>query len=262
MSVRIPILVYHSVAENPAAWIAPFAVPPDVFTSHLDAVVEAGATTMTVSELVDALHGPARLPQRLVLMTFDDGFGDFATAFAAMAERGIRCTLYAATAYTETATGPAGEPMLSWSELTALQARGVEVGAHSHTHPQLDVLTRSCVSHEIDHSKELLEAHLRTRVRSFAYPHGYSSPSVRRLVRAAGFDSACGVGNAFSHPQDDVFRLARIMVRADTTASAVANWIAGRGAPLAPLHERGRTRAWRLYRRAAVRAGVRKEREL
>ena len=264
MSERIPILVYHSLSAAPADWIAPFAVAPDVFDSHLDAIAEAGASAMTVSELIDALAGtPARLPERPVLVTFDDGFADFATlAQPAMAVRRIRATLYVATGYMESEIGPGGERMLGWPAIVDLHACGVEVGAHTHTHPQLDVLTRALAQDEIARSKALLEEHLGAAVRSFAYPHGYSSASVRRLVRDAGFDSACAVGNTFSSPGEDAFRLSRIMVRSTTTADQVADWVRGAGAPPARRRERARTRAWRCYRRAAVWMGLRKESEL
>ena len=264
MSVRIPILVYHSVSAVPADWIAPFTVAPDVFDSHLEAIANAGARTMTVSELIDGLTGTAaRLPERPALVTFDDGFADFATlAQPAMAGRGIRATLYVATRYIESEIGPGTERMLDWPAIVELHASGVELGAHSHTHPQLDVLTRARAEYEIAHSKALLEAHLGAAVRSFAYPHGYSSASVRRLVRDAGFDSACAVGNTFSRPDESRFRLSRIMVRSTTTAREVADWVRGAGAPPARRRERARTTAWRCYRRAAVRTGLRKESQL
>jgi peptidoglycan/xylan/chitin deacetylase (PgdA/CDA1 family) len=262
MSV-IPILVYHSVSDHPADWIAPFTLSTRAFEAHMDAIVEAGARTLTVSELVDGLrHQPLHLPDRPVLVTFDDGFADFReAALGAMVERGIRSTLYVTTGYTETATGPRGDRMLDWSDLVELDAHGVELGGHSHTHPQLDTLTRARASHEIRHCKALLEQQLGKRVRSFAYPHGYSGPAVRRLVRAAGFDSACGVGNAFSHPRDDQFGLARIMPRSTTTEADVAAWIHGTGAPVSPRLERVRTRAWRQYRRLGVATGLRSEHE-
>lgn len=262
MSLRVPILCYHSVATAPADWIAPFTVTPPVFAAHLDAITAAGATTMTVSAFADALGTPGRrLPPRPVLVTFDDGFADFADcAYPAMVRRGIAATLYVTTGYVETGRGPDRDRMLDWGSVGALRADGVEVGAHSHTHPQLDTLTREQARYEIEHSRAVLEERLQAPVRSFAYPHGYSSAGVRRLVREAGFASACAVGNAFSHPHDDVLRLARIMVQATTTADDVAAWVEGTGAPVAPRHERMRTRAWRAYRRAGVRTGLRAER--
>ncbi|HZE04439.1 MAG TPA: polysaccharide deacetylase family protein [Solirubrobacteraceae bacterium] len=263
MSSHIPILCYHSLATAAEDWIAPFTVTPRVFEAHLDAIGAAGATTMTVSALADALGDPTvGLPPRPVLVTFDDGFADFAgAAHPALAARGMAATLYVTTGYVETGRGPGGDPMLDWPAVLGLRDAGVEMGAHSHTHPQLDTLSRERARYEIELCKAVLEERLGSRVRSFAYPHGYSSAGVRRLVREAGYDSACAVGNALSHPHDDVMRLARIMVRATTTADDVAAWMEGFGAPVAPRHERMRTRAWRAYRRAGVRTGLRAERE-
>ena len=49
---------------------------------------------------------------------------------------------------------------------------------------------------EVSRSGTLLAEMLGHRIRSFAYPHGYWSARVRRLVAGAGFDSACNVGEA------------------------------------------------------------------
>ncbi len=255
--MNIPILAYHSIAQQPADWIAPFTLTPEAFAGHLDAIASSGATILPVSELADACGGA--LPQRVAVLTFDDGFADFyEAAEPMMAVRGFPSTLYVATAYAESQRGPGGEVMLGFEQLAELARRGVELGAHSHDHLELDTVPLPVAEHQIAHSKALIEQALGKRVRSFAYPYGYSSTPVRRLVQAAGFDSACGVGNAFSHPHDDRYRLARLLVRSTTSAAEIEAWICGRGAPTAVRRERARTRVWRLYRRLGVRTGVRR----
>ena len=74
--------------------------------------------------------------------------------------------------------------MLDWSQLAGLRAAGIEIGGHSHTHPHLDTLAPRAAREEIAGCKALLEQSLGEPVRSFAYPHGYSSRRVRRLVAA------------------------------------------------------------------------------
>jgi peptidoglycan/xylan/chitin deacetylase (PgdA/CDA1 family) len=103
---------------------------------------------------------------------------------------------------------------------------------------------------EMRHSKQLLEDALGSVVSSFAYPYGFQSATVRRLVRAAGYTSACAVMNALSSSTDNPFALARLTVRADSKLARLRDWIAGADARVAPYPERVRTRAWRVYRAA------------
>src|ERR1700680_845094 len=74
----VPILLYHSIDDSPPAWIAPFAVRPQVFARQLDTIVGLGYEALTVSTLVDHLATGLSLPERMVVITFDDGFADIA----------------------------------------------------------------------------------------------------------------------------------------------------------------------------------------
>jgi peptidoglycan/xylan/chitin deacetylase (PgdA/CDA1 family) len=159
-----------------------------------------------------------------------------------MQERGLTATLYVTTGTLGAA------PMLDWPQLPALRAAGIEIGAHSHTHPQLDTLAPDAAREEIAGCKALIERSLGAPVRSFAYPHGYSSRRVRRLVQQAGYDSACGVGNTLSSAGDDRFALSRLMVRSTTRPDEIGRWLDRLGAPPRG-REAVRTRAWRAYRR-------------
>jgi peptidoglycan/xylan/chitin deacetylase (PgdA/CDA1 family) len=254
-----PILLYHSVSKASTTAVGSFTVSPARFAEHLDALVDFGAVTLTVSEYVDAIsRNRGLLADRTVLVTFDDGYADTRdTALPELLERAIRSTLYVTTGYLGRDRGPGGVPMLDGGRLRELAETGVEVGGHSHSHPQLDTLPARRASEEIVGCKRALESALERPVRTFAYPHGYSSPSVRRLVRESGYDSACAVVNALADPDGDPFRIARLTVRATTTTDEIAAWIRGTGCPLSPRAERIQTRAWRAYRRSAVRLGIR-----
>lgn len=255
----IPILLYHSVADHPSEFIAPYTVSPATFGRHLDAVAATGATTLTVSGLLAAL-AEGSLPERPVLVTFDDGYRDTLTVAApALAERGMTSTLYVTTGVVG-AESPGGDPMLTWSEIGELAALGHEIGAHSHTHPQLDTLSVAAMRREIQGSRTRLQDGTGLPVDSFAYPHGYSDARVRRVVRAAGFTSACSVKNALSSPSDPVFTLSRLMVMDTTTDEDLVGWLAGRGVPVGRADERLLTRGWRWWRRARATVGSAPER--
>ena len=252
----IPILLYHSISAEPEGWIAPYAVTPANFALHVDLIANSGRTAMTVSELCDALAGRTPLPERPIVMTFDDGFADFAYAATVLAACRLPSTLYVTTGALggrlprppDMAIPPAA--MLDWSQLPELTELGVEVGGHTHTHPQLDTMRNDAVTDEIRCSKGLLEDSLGREVPSFAYPHGFQSERTRRIVASVGHRSACAVMNALSSDTDDVLALARLTVTTTTTPADLVAWLAGRGARVAPCRERLRTIAWRLYRRA------------
>jgi peptidoglycan/xylan/chitin deacetylase (PgdA/CDA1 family) len=252
----IPILLYHSVSADPPDWIAHLTVTPQDFARHIGVIVESGRTPMTVSELRDALGGRAALPSRPVVLTFDDGFADFTEVSATLATHNMPSTLYVTTGSLrgrgsrspEMALPPA--PMLEWSQLAEIEENNVEIGAHTHTHPQLDTLSTPVAVEEIRRCKHMLEDELGHEIPSFAYPYGYSSARVRRAVETAGYSSACAVMNALSSDSDRVFSLARLLVGANTTPAQMAAWLAGGGAPVAPYPERLRTKVWRGYRQA------------
>lgn len=257
----VPILLYHAITADPPAWIAEFAVTPAVFRAHLDAVVASGRHPLTVSAYRDGLTGKIPLPPRPVLITVDDGFADFAdNALPALTERKLPSTLYVTTG------ACAGQPrqtvlpaaaMLGYADLPGLEAAGVEIGAHSHTHRQLDLLPGREITAELSSSHDLLAQALGHRIRSFAYPHGYWRSRVRRLVGKAGFDSACAVGNAWSSASDHRLAMSRLMVRADHDLATVASWLDEPGARVLPHRHRVLAFGWRQYRRARQLGGDR-----
>src|SRR5262249_50418658 len=148
---------------------------------------------ITVSRLVAARTAKLQLPPRTVVITFDDGLRDFLIQAVPILQRyGFLATLYVVTRYVgkRTSWSPSlGEPdrrMLSWSHLRTVSEPGIECGAHTHSHPQLDVIPPATAFAEIRRSKVSLEDHLGRGVESFAYPHGYASRTTRQLVRQAG----------------------------------------------------------------------------
>jgi peptidoglycan/xylan/chitin deacetylase (PgdA/CDA1 family) len=251
----VPILLYHSVSSAPAPVIRSFAVDERSFCDHLDLVVERGLASLTVTGFVDAVEREDRqLLERAVVITFDDGFADFETALPALASRGLSATLFVATGLLRGAPRPVHAPavtghMLEWDRLRELPASGIEIGAHSHSHPQLDTLTPRRAREEIALSRRLLKEAIDTEIEVFAYPNGYSSPRVRRLVRVEGYRAACAVKDTFSSEGDDRFALARLMIRSSTPTDEVARWLDRSAAPPPRARERARTKAWRAYRR-------------
>ncbi|HEX7462053.1 MAG TPA: polysaccharide deacetylase family protein [Dermatophilaceae bacterium] len=243
----VPVLLYHDINDTPLPGQEPWTVGTAAFSRHMALVARSDRTPTTMTAYAGQLVGdPATAADEKppVLVTFDDGYASWPDAIATMAELGVRsATMYVTTG----ARGDTG--MATWPGLAALP-HWVEIGAHSVTHPQLDLLPLDAVWREVQESKRACEVGADRPCRSFAYPHGYHTARVRQQVIDAGFSSAAAVKNALSHHRDDAFAVARVTITADTTDEQVEELLRGRGAPVAWRGERLRTRGFRAYRRA------------
>jgi peptidoglycan/xylan/chitin deacetylase (PgdA/CDA1 family) len=233
----IPILMYHSISSSATRGFRPCIVPPGVFEEHLAYLKQHNYTPITVTQLAQAMSNSGDgLPSKPVVITFDDAYADFYTsALPALQRYAFSATLYVPTAFVGNSSrwlhhlGEGARPLLSWSQLLEISAHGIECGAHTHTHPALDMLPFSQVQDEIVSSKQLLEDHLGQQVLTFAYPFGYYSAYVRRIVQEVGYSSACAVRLTMSSLHDDPYALARIAIGPDITVPDLAIALSGRG---------------------------------
>lgn len=259
--ITVPILMYHSISEQATRRFRQFAVPPALFAAQMHYLHTQNYTPVSVTQLVRLLFaGDATgeaLPTQPVVITFDDGFADFySEALPVLKQYGFPATLYITTAFVNGTSrwlwreGEAERPMLTWEQIAEVGACGMEIGPHSHRHLQLDTLPQSLAQKEIALSKQILEDHLGKAIESFAYPFGYLSARVRRLVRDAGFTSACAVKHTFSSERSDPLALSRLMVSAKTGVEAFATLLStGRSASLlTTLYWRARTPIWQIAR--------------
>jgi peptidoglycan/xylan/chitin deacetylase (PgdA/CDA1 family) len=239
----LPVLLYHSISDEPSQ-DERFAVSPARFEAHASAIEASGRTTVGIDNLARAMRGERSLPERVAVITFDDGFADTYDAVLSLARRQLRSTLYVTTGALGTAHRLARSQVV---ELAGMP--GVELGAHTVHHRYLDELDDREIGEEVTASRRQLEDLVQRPVRSFAYPHGAHDARVRQAVIDAGYCSAVAVKNAVSHLGDDPFAIARWTVTADTTASRVAEVLNGEHVPRAWSRERIRTRAHRAFRR-------------
>jgi len=252
----VPILLYHSVTAEDGGLMRRYTLAPAAFRAHMAWIAEQRFSTMTVSDYAAVLRGETTLPDRPLVVTFDDGYADFLDGAApALAEYDIRATLYVTTApIGERRRGTIeGRPMLTWSELRQVSELDVEIGGHSHDHTQLDLLPHREVVRQVTTCKRLIEDRLEVEVRSFAYPHGHYSRRVREIVRAARYASACAVKNARSHADDDLWALGRVMFEHDDGVDRLRQACEGDRYPLSRPNESALTWGWRAVRRVSVR---------
>lgn len=261
---QIPILMYHSISEYTTPKFRQFVVPPHLFSEHMAYLYQNMYTPITVTQFISArIRNDGILSGKPVIITFDDGFEDFyINALPVLVQYNFVATLYIATGFANGTSswlereGEARRPMLTWQQLCEINALGIECGAHSHSHAQLDVLPAIMAKKEIEQSKNIIEDHLGREVTSFAYPYGYQTALLRQLVQDAGCTSACAVKHTMSSENDNPFALARLIVSAGTHINAFGALLTGcnssPGSAIHNMYARVRTPVWQLTRRSYV----------
>jgi O-antigen biosynthesis protein len=251
---EVPVLMYHSIGTTAARKFRRFAVPSDEFAAQMDFLAAEGYQPVTAADLAASRSGRP-LPPRPVVLTFDDAYTDFYTAaLPVLRTHDFSAALYVPTAYVGGTTrfnGSSGEgsrPVLSWQALRDIATEGVEVAAHSHTHPQMDRVPAEVVSDEAARSRSLLEDKLGLAVEGFAYPFGYWNRAARAAVAGAGFRYAFAVAELVTVPDDDMLTLPRLTVNAGIGVAGLARLLA-RPASAGRQLAGAKQLAWRGVRR-------------
>jgi peptidoglycan/xylan/chitin deacetylase (PgdA/CDA1 family) len=253
-SLRVPVLMYHEIAD-PAETRSRLAVSPAAFAAQLACLRDAGFSTMTAGGVADVLAGgDAEFPERAVVLTFDDGYENFySCAMPLLAEHGFTATLFVTSGWLENAGMGSGVKrpgqMLNVHQVAEAVSVGIEIGAHTRRHPQLDQLPQRLVREELYTSKAWLEDKLSIPVPGLAYPYGYFNACVRRVARETGYGYGFTVRNRLASTASDPFSLERLTIRRAMTLDAFRQLIRGRDTPTL-RQDRALTRAWSVVRRA------------
>jgi peptidoglycan/xylan/chitin deacetylase (PgdA/CDA1 family) len=209
-AVNVPILMYHYIRVNPTAWDHlgfGLSVTPGDFEAQVSWLAANGYHAIDLQDLERYLAGAQGLPSRPVVLTFDDGYEDFySTAYPILRSHGF-------TAVSYVITGLMGAPRyMTAAQVVELDAAGIEIGAHTVTHPDLTRLGLTNLRHEVMDSKAMLEGLLKHPILDFCYPSGKLDGAVVQQVQAAGFMSSTTTATGTRHGLGDRFSWTRVRV--------------------------------------------------
>ncbi len=211
--MQFSVLMYHDITENKSV----LSVSPDRFAEHMVWLKEHDFQGMLMSEAAGRLSGGKNLPEKTVVITFDDGLESvYQKAFPVLQKLSLPATVFTVTGsvgLTNSWPGQPGEipgfPMMTWEQIRELDRWGVEIGSHTVTHPRLDKIKRMEQSREILSSKSTLEKELDHPIHSFAYPYGDWNETSLSLVHE-NYANACTTYLAMASSQSNPYLIPRI----------------------------------------------------
>lgn len=234
----IPILMYHSISELDESAKRPYyriGTNPPVFEEQLRFLHASGYESVGLQEAVGVMEGALRVPEKPVVLTFDDGYQDFYTeAFPLLSRFGYSATVFLPTAYiADTTRTFNGIECLTWGQVRELHQAGIRFGSHTVTHPRLRILDREKVVEEVRHSKETIEQEVGSRVTSFSYPYAFPEtdrtfvPMLRRILEETGYENGVSTSVGTVDGGRERFFMSRLPVNALDDARLLSAKLAG-----------------------------------
>jgi peptidoglycan/xylan/chitin deacetylase (PgdA/CDA1 family) len=248
------VLQYHHVSDQTPPSTS---VTPSRFAMHLDYIANQGFEVLPLQALVDALLGGETLPDRVVAITFDDGYSSvYSEAFPRLAERGWPFTVFVNTEPHD--RGRRG--FMSWDQLREMSRRGGTIANHTISHPHLlergsgedEPAWRTRVTAEITGAQHRIEQEIGAAPPLLAYPFGEYDRAVLEIAAALGFTGfgqqsgplapysdpralpRFPFGGPYGDPGDFATKIDSLPLPLDTTDTPI-RWETADGLPLADL---------------------------
>lgn len=207
-----PILLYHHVMD-----ISPvnrYYVSPANFKAQMQALKAWGFTSITPYYLRQVLVNGGNLPQRPVVITFDDGDIDvYENAFPIMRELGFVGAFYIVT------NNLGAKDYVGIDQLKEMVAAGWEIGSHTRDHLDLTI-NHDIIRDEMLQSRLDLQEALSTTVTSIAYPFGLVDAYVATEAQDYGYLTGMGLGILNEHTWGTMYYLNRREVHGDMDLDA------------------------------------------
>lgn len=201
--VHLPVLMYHSILKDSARQ-GQYVISPSVLSADLDALQQRGYQTVTVNDLLAYVYDGVPLPEKPVMITFDDGYyNNYVYAYPLLEQRGMRAVVSVigsqTAQYTENGVENAYWSHLRLDRLTEMQDV-FEVQNHSwnlHEYGE----RRGCLRRRGEDAESyasllredteqtqllLIEAGLPTPT-CYTYPFGACSEESERILKEMGF---------------------------------------------------------------------------
>ena len=200
----VPVLYYHSIDPSESNEVI---LSPQKLKAQLQYIKDSGYTTLTMTELNDYISKHTPIPEKSIVITFDDGYKDnYTNAFPILKELDMKATIFVITSVIDDGY------YLSKNEIKELSDYGIDIQSHTVKHLHLNTLSYEEQLKELKSSKETLEAITNKPVISVAYPFGDHDENTLKAAKASGYNLGFLTDKGLAKPTSQSISLNRIYV--------------------------------------------------
>ena len=206
---QVPILCYHQIRDwraTDSKSARDYIVPEQQFREQMKALADSGYQTVLPDQLYDYLVYGTPLPEKPVMLTFDDNDLDqYTVAFPEMKKYGFKGVFFIMTV-------TMGKPRyMSKAQIRELSDAGHVIGSHTYDHKNVKKYEEADWAVQIEKPNKQLEEITGKKIDHFAYPFGLWKPEVIPGLKQRGFKTAYQLADK-RDPQDPLHTIRRIIV--------------------------------------------------
>ena len=204
-----PILEYHQITDEPVdPEFEVYNVPPDEFAAQLDYLQSEGYTTITLQDFMRVVHGKGKLPDKPIVLTFDDGYADnYTTMLPILENHNMKAVVYVIT------NEIGKKNYLTFDQLKDMQKRGIEIGSHTADHLPLTSLDETTRLKQIHESKIFLEWGGLQTIYSLSYPNGAFNSEIIEILKQSEYLTAVTGEPGLNTLETNPYKLYRVHIR-------------------------------------------------
>ena len=170
--IRVPILMYHYVSPLPPQTDSireGLTISPELFRAHIEFLKSEGYKTISLYEIQNALANGTQLPEKPIILTFDDSYIDhYQYVFPILKEYDYIGTFFVITGFADNRN----PNHLTWDQIQEMSNAGMNMESHTKTHYTLVNRDNDFLIWEIIGSIESLASHTGLYPKVFSYPVG------------------------------------------------------------------------------------------
>jgi peptidoglycan/xylan/chitin deacetylase (PgdA/CDA1 family) len=214
----IPILMYHSIEKMPKSTpMRGLHVPKRRFALQMSILKLMGYKALSLEKLRPYLNGEKF--GKVVGLTFDDGYkNNLINAAPILNKFNFSATCFIVSKHIgknniwDLEKGLIQIPLMTEDDISKWINYGMEIGAHSKTHPDLTEITEDDVKKEIKDCKADLEKKFKVVVKDFCYPYGRFNNEICKIVEESGYLSALTMKRGRVALEKNIFQLPRVPI--------------------------------------------------
>ncbi|MFD2582017.1 polysaccharide deacetylase family protein [Pedobacter vanadiisoli] len=188
---EVPVLCYHQIRNNIASdskRAHDDIIAPDKFREHMKMLADSGYHSILPDQLYQYLVYGAKLPEKPIMITFDDTDEDqFTVGNSTLKKYGFKGVYFIMTV----SIGRKGRiNYMTKEQIKQLSDEGNTIASHTYDHKNFATFTDADWTTQIDEPTKKLEQITGKKVEYFAFPYGVFKSSTLHKLKEHGFKAA------------------------------------------------------------------------